>query len=253
MRGGPINMFITYIFFGIAPSIIWLLFYLRKDSNPESNRMIVKVFLYGMIAVIPAYFVEMALGFAPKLFSISPFWVYVINAVIITAVVEEIFKYWTVKKTALKNSEFDEPIDAMLYMIIAALGFAALENLLYLWPASGDPAPLDTLVNTSALRFLLPVFLHALASGILGFFLALSFFYTKKRAKLKILGIGIAIVLHGLFNFFIIQLDQDINAQTILHSKYFYFLIAIMLGSAIFVSWGFKRLKKFKSVCRIII
>ncbi len=43
-----------YIFFGLAPSFIWLLFFLRKDAHPESNPMILKIFFYGMLAAFPS-------------------------------------------------------------------------------------------------------------------------------------------------------------------------------------------------------
>ena len=51
-----------YIFFGLAPSVIWLLFYLRKDVHPESNKMILKIFLYGMIIAVIAAFVEISIS-----------------------------------------------------------------------------------------------------------------------------------------------------------------------------------------------
>ena len=57
--------FSIYIIFGLAPSIIWLLFYLRKDSHPESNRMVLKIFFYGMLAALPAVFLE--IGFKSEL------------------------------------------------------------------------------------------------------------------------------------------------------------------------------------------
>ncbi len=51
-----------YVFFGLAPSIIWLLFFLRKDHHPESNSMVLRIFFWGMLATIPAALIE--LGFA---------------------------------------------------------------------------------------------------------------------------------------------------------------------------------------------
>jgi len=81
-----------------------------------------------------------------------------------------------------------------------------------------------------------------LCSGTVGYFLALSFFETKKRIKLLSLGLGISIFLHGLYNFAIMELDGNLK----------FFIPAIILFSlAIFVSLGFKNLKKIKSVCKI--
>ena len=50
------------IFFGLAPSIIWLLFYLRKDARPESNSQVLKIFGYGMLAVIPTALIELGIS-----------------------------------------------------------------------------------------------------------------------------------------------------------------------------------------------
>ena len=57
--------YFIYIIAGVLPSAIWLLFYLRKDRHPESKRMILKIFLYGMIAALPVILIE--LGFLEML------------------------------------------------------------------------------------------------------------------------------------------------------------------------------------------
>ena len=137
----------------------------------------------------------------------------------------------------LNNQEFDEPVDAMIYMIIAGLGFAALENILCLIPSIS----LSEILGISALRFVGATFLHALCSGTIGFFLALSI-YEAKRKKLLMVGIILATFLHGLFNYSIIVIEGSL--KIIIPS-----LIIILL--ALFVSLGFKKLKKMKSVCKI--
>lgn len=228
-----------YIIFGVLPSIIWLLFYLRKDKHPESNRMILKIFFYGMIAALPIILIELGflevvkgliLYFPPVLISILYWFLGV-------AFIEEFVKYLIIRGKVIKDSEFDEPIDLMLYMIIAALGFAALENILYLLPLG-----IGEVFFTNILRFLGAVFLHALCSGTLGYFLALSFYYTKKRGRFLILGIAVSTLLHGLFNFSIMELGGW---------QGFLIPIIILISLAIFVTYGFKRLKKIKSICKI--
>jgi len=112
-------------FFGFLPSIIWLLFYLQKDVHPESNKQILKVFFYGIIAGFCAILVEAM--FKEVLLPKSILYIFIGGAF-----VEEYLKYLVIKFEILKNSELDEPFDIMLYMIISALGFAALENILIL-------------------------------------------------------------------------------------------------------------------------
>lgn len=222
-----------YIIFGVLPSIIWLLFYLRKDSHPESNRMILKIFFYGMLVAIPAILIEM--GFFELAFPV------IFNIFIGVALIEEFLKYLVVKGKVLHDPEFDEPLDAMLYMIIAALGFAAVENILILF-SLGPTFLLTETLSTTLFRFLGATFLHALCSGTLGYFLALSFFRTRKRGRLLLLGLLIATFLHGFYNFAIIEIEGYLT---------FLIPVLILLSLAIFVTFGFKRLKKIKSVCKI--
>ena len=199
--------YLIYIPFGVLPSLIWLAFYLRKDAHPESNRMILKIFFWGMLCTLPVILLEFGiLAELNRLISFSPLLFSILYWFLGIALVEEIFKYLVVKGKVLNNSEMDEPLDIMIYMIIAGLGFAALENILVLFPSSSPLCLLEISV-LSGLRFVGATFLHALCSGLVGYFLALSFFETKNRVKLTLGGLGIATVLHGLFNFSIIILE----------------------------------------------
>ena len=233
------------IFFGLAPSIIWLLFYLRKDVHPEPKKMVLKIFFYGtFIAIVAAAIeiaVEIALNFINKNSTFPPFLFFLLYSFIGIAFVEEFLKYFVVKKQVLNDPEFDEPTDIMIYMIIAALGFAALENILVLFPGQGTFTLFQTAV-VSSLRFIGATFLHALCSGTVGFFLALSIFETKKKLRLISSGLIIATVLHGLYNFSIMKLDENFY--------YIYIPIIILTALAFFVSFGFRKLKKIASVCK---
>lgn len=227
------------VLLALLPSFIWLFFYLRKDTHPESNWMVLKIFFYGMLAAFPAALIEMGIFEVFDRLSFPTFLIGVLNIFVGVALVEELIKYLVVKEKALNNPEFDEPLDAMLYMIIAALGFAALENILILLPTAPNFLVKEALM-ISGLRFVGATFLHALASGLVGYFLALSFFETKKRIKLLSAGLGIAIVLHGLYNFSIIRLPED--TRLIIPA-------IILIALAIAVSQGFKKLKEMASVC----
>ena len=228
------------IFFGLAPSIVWLLIFLRRDSHPESNRMVLKIFFYGMLAAIPAALLE--LGFSEQIALLKiPYLLSQIFYVFLgIALVEEGVKYLVIKKKVLRDPEFDEPVDAMLYMIIAALGFAALENLLILLPLNTTFQLFETAV-ISTVRFVGATFLHALCSGLIGYYIALSFLQPKNRARVVAQGIGLAVLLHGLYNFSIMKIEGN--------SK-FIIPIVILIGLAVFISLGFKRVKKLKSICQ---
>jgi len=226
---------------GILPSTIWLLFFLREDAHPESNRTILKVFFFGVIAALYAIIFELDFGLTLDVFfpSVS---LLLLEVFIGVSLIEEFLKYLIVRKIAIKDSAFDEPVDAMLYMVIAGLGFAAIENVLYLLPA-GEIFDLHFTVNLTIFRFLGATFLHAICSGVLGFFMALSFYRKKNRISLVILGIFLATLLHGLYNLSIMKIETNIY--------YAYIPVIILAGTGIFVLLGFRKLRKIASVCKL--
>lgn len=247
------------IIFALLPSVIWLLFFLRKDAHPESNSMILKIFFLGMLSAIPAVFIELGFFQGMAKLNLSPFLISVLNVFLGIALVEEVLKYLVVRNKVLKSSEFDEPLDVMLYMIIAALGFVFFENLLiFLSPKTFVLDFGETLI-LSGFRFISATFLHALSSGAFGFFLALSFFETKKRGLYLFLGLSLATILHGLYNLSIIKIGESIitiDSQLVivnypLFLSFSVVLAAIFLSLVIFVSLGFKRLQKLKGICKI--
>ncbi len=236
------NHYIFYISLGLTPSIIWLIFYLKKDIHPESKKMILKIFLGGMLAAISAAIIEII---AEKLLSLiikpSSFLFILFYYFIGVALVEEFSKYFIVKKEVLKNPEFDEPVDAMIYMITSALGFAALENIFTIFPGLRNLSLIEA-TSITTFRFLGATFLHALCSGTIGYFLALSIF-NKKKIPYIFIGITLASILHGLYNFSIINLNKDFNFSLL--------IIFILVSLALFISFAFKEVKKIKSICTI--
>jgi len=204
--------------------------------------MVLKIFFYGMLSAIPAIFVE--LGFFHELgkLNLSSYLASFLNVFIGVALTEELLKYSIVKIKVLNSSELDEPVDVMLYMIIAALGFAALENLLIFLSSETYFLEFGETLTLAIFRFISATFLHALTSGTLGYFMAVDFFKAKKRSIFLFLGFLIVTMLHGLYNFYIIIGEG--------YSKLIVPTI-IIIGLAIFVSQGFKRLKKMASVCKV--
>lgn len=187
--------YVALFLFGVGPAIIWLAYFLRKDSHPEPNKMILTVFLLGMAATVPAIFLESQSFSLFSRLPIPPSFVFPLYLFLGVALVEELLKYGVVRVSVLKRKVVDEPIDIPLYMIIGALGFASLENTLILAGFSSY-SPFLSLASLSVFRFAGAVFLHALVAGFLGVFIVM------KRPFLGFLG---AVLLHGLFNIYIIQ------------------------------------------------
>jgi len=232
-----------YIIAGFLPSIVWLLFYLRKDSHPESNSMIIKVFLLGMAVAAPVVFIEKGFFSLTEKLALPTLALILANVFIGISLTEEFFKFLVVRLAIFRSSELDEPPDILLYMIIAALGFAASENILLLYhnhPLLKLPGDVISLV---AIRFIGATFLHALCSGVMGFFLALSVLEIRKKTRFILLGLFASTALHGLYDFSIITVEDPYLR--------FVIPILILLSLAAFVSLYFQRLKRIRSICRI--
>ena len=197
---------------GLAPGIFWLWLIYRGDKyRPEPKRLVIRTFVLGMVAVIPVLFIEVLL-FLPYLFShlddLKNFGVGVLNKLslgemayisfIIAGFTEELFKFLVVRTTIYKSPYFDEPTDGLIYSSSAALGFASLENVMYLfsygWELILVRAPISTLA-------------HVVFSAMWGYPLALRKLNRQHSMLLLWLGLLGAMAGHGLFDF--LAMAQD--------------------------------------------
>ena len=183
---------------GVIPSLIWLWFWMKEDEeNPEPTGLLITVFIAGMLAVIIALPIQKFIQtYAGSWYELK---------LVLWATVEEALKYLAVLLLLYKNANADEPIDWPIYLITAALGFAAMENTLFLIkPLSISQTTVSLL--TSQLRFLGSTLLHTVSSGLIGIAIGLSFFMREGWKKFFLVGgFLVAVALHVAFNFFIIR------------------------------------------------
>jgi len=201
---------------GLIPALFWVWFWLREDARkPEPFFLIAISFIAGM-AVVPMALPLQKLTM--ELYSGA-------NVMLVWVTIEELLKYAVALAIVFWNKEVDEPIDMVIYMIVIALGFAALENALFIF----NPLVVGEYLSsalTGGFRFLGATLLHVLASGTVGVFLALSYYKSKtKQVIAGNVGLFIAIVLHYLFNVFI----MDASGETILAVFLFVWIGIILL------------------------
>ena len=182
---------------GFLPALFWLWFWLHEDrKRPEPRGMITLAFVAGMIAVPLVIPLE---RFVWSIYGGSS------ATIILWAVIEELAKYIAAAVFVLRSRYVDEPVDALIYLMTTALGFAALENAFFLIGPLTDQGFLAGLV-TGNLRFIGATLLHTLSSAVIGCALALSF-HRHRSVRHHYLAIGAlgAILLHALFNLLIIS------------------------------------------------
>ena len=191
------KLLLTAFIGGIVPSLLWLSFWLQEDEeHPEPKGLLTIMFIMGMLAVVVTYPVQ---KYVQLHFSGDN------SRLILWAAVEEFFKYLAVFIVLSNTKKANEPIDWPIYLITAAVGFATLENTLYLLkPLSLSGTTVSLL--TGHLRYLGSTLLHTITSGTIGIAIGLSFFSRPWVKKISFFfGFILAVVLHSAFNFFIIR------------------------------------------------
>lgn len=206
---------------GLVPPLLWLWFWLKENNlHPEPRSTLIKCFLYGMIGVFVALFFQWLT--APFFATADNFHRY-----IVWAAIEEIVKFGVVFFAAFggfnafgsfglfgarkgnasnaNKSKMDEPIDAMIYMITAALGFAALENVLFMLGTISE-SNLASVLVVGDMRFIGAILVHVVSSAMVGFMVAASFYCARSLKVIAVIvGLGLATTLHAAFNLSIIS------------------------------------------------
>ena len=205
---------------GLIPALFWLWFWLREDKEkPEPLLLIIITFIAGMAVVPLALPLQKA---AIDIYSGA-------NVMFIWVVIEETLKYAAALLVIFWNKAVDEPIDYVIYLIAIALGFAALENALFIL----NPLSLNeytTAAITGSFRFLGATLLHVLASATIGICLAFAFYRTLgRKLAYGCAGLFIAILLHALFNFFIIRASEPGKENSVLLVLLFVWMGIILL------------------------
>lgn len=243
----PIQKFyslIPILSLAILPSLIWLFFYLKEDPHPEPRYWLFIIFLTGAALAPLVISLEMALSKIFNFFIAIPLEGGLLMF-IIAPLVEEVAKYGVVHLALNKNPVLDEPADGMIYVIVAALGFAAIENVfaIFSFVSIGAPGYFNVAFNFTSMRFISAVALHGLASGISGYYFA-KFYFIKRDARLIIWGLFLAASLHGIYNFLIVKNNEYIPL----------ILTGVILGAAAaLVIFLFNLLKHYKTYQQVVL
>lgn len=190
----------TIIYLGIlalAPCLAIMVYIYWKDKfDKEPLRVLLITFLLGALSALPVvisgHFLE-AFGFDP--FSKSIFWSF-ISMFCVVGIIEEGFKFLAVYLYAHRQHAFNEPFDGITYGVMSAMGFASLENLLYVFGNEESE-------SIAWIRMFTAVPAHAFFGIISGYYLGLQRFMNKPGYAL--LGVFLAALLHTSYNFFLVN------------------------------------------------
>ncbi len=135
----------------------------------------------------------------------------ILLVVMIAPIIEESLKFLLTYNICLRRKVNDEPIDASIYMLTSALGFAAVETALIISSPLAHGHLMDSFMAGN-FRSIGPMLIHLISSAMLGIFMGLAFYKSRiKKFFYFITGFVLAVILHGLFNFFIVLNDTTHN------------------------------------------
>jgi RsiW-degrading membrane proteinase PrsW (M82 family) len=190
--------FLQYLLLGFAPGIFWLWWFQRKDDlEPEPRSLVLRVFALGCGSALLVLLVRPLIE--PALLPDGGWWRDVVDAFVVTGATEELAKLAAFFLGAFFHRELDEPLDGIVYGVAAGLGFASVENVVYL-------IQLDD-AKIVVLRAFTATLGHVAFTGSMGFFFGLAKLSrgAGRAALLMLAGLTLAVLFHGLYDVFLFR------------------------------------------------
>jgi RsiW-degrading membrane proteinase PrsW (M82 family) len=211
----------------VVPALLLLWYFYRQDRFPEPQRVVLVTFFLGVLATIPAGVVESVLMIAviPNLEMTN-----LMTSLTLASsagVSEEFFKWLVVILYCARHKEFDEPMDGIVYGVVASLGFATLENYLYV-----QFSPAESVLLTALARAFTAVPCHAFLGAIMGYHVGQAWFGKGGRGLHLLLSLVLPAVLHTLYDFPLMMLGQPGEQE-----KPLWFLWLLMALGVLVLMW----------------
>ena len=197
----------------ISPTLICLFYiYIRDKYEKEPWRLLITGLLFGMVIIVPVIHCQNLITvFIPNSgVMMEAFY----SAFVVASFVEEIFKFLVLYYLVWYNKNFNEPFDGIVYSVFVSLGFAGVENILYITSPHLGGMP------TALARAVFSVPGHMWFGVAMGYYFAMSKFMSEKRLKNIFLAFFIPFLLHGAYNFILLSGMPFMIAVFILFSIY---------------------------------
>jgi len=214
-------MFNSLLFISLAPVFIIAFYVYNRDRNEkEPVSVLIRALFIGALCVLPVLLIEVLLTrlyMGPEGISEAAY-----TAFVVAGFTEECIKFLALFLFFWRNRNFNEKFDAIVYAVFIALGFAGIENILYVFQGG---------YSVGIMRALTAVPAHALFGIMMGYYFGLARFSEKYRGINLFAALTIPFIAHGAYDFLLMG-----NSQ---------FLMAVFIPVFIFY-WitGFRKMKK---------
>lgn len=175
----------------IAPVfIIAFYIYFRDKYEKEPLSMLARALAVGMLVVLPIIFIERFLmGVMPEMGKVGSA---AYQAFLVAGGTEEIFKFLALYLLIWKSPHFNEQFDGIVYAVFVSLGFAAVENVMYV---------MDGGFHTAAVRAITAVPAHAIFGITMGYYLGIARRYSELSRGYILKALTVPILIHGIYDF----------------------------------------------------
>ncbi len=195
---------LSWIGLSILPIILFGSYVYFKDKNKEPKKLLLKLFIGGILAAILTLVIDILLSILfPRFLNSDSFtssFELIIYAFLVIGLIEEISKWIFLYLFSYNNKEFDQLYDMIVYSVFIALGFALVENILYVY---------DGGIDVAIGRFFLAIPGHVSIAIFMGYYLSLAKLSTLNninnlKNRYLILSIIVPIILHGIYDYCIL-------------------------------------------------
>lgn len=206
-------MQIFFVFLSaLAPVAVALWYIFKKDSaQPEPAKWLAKAFWFGVLSALLSFAFSTPLGAIfgleldaevyPSIFDAFS------DAFLLAAIPEELAKLIMLWLLLRKNPHFDEKFDGIVYAVCVGMGFAGIENIMYLFDGLED----GTWVGIGISRALFSIPGHFFDAILMGYYYGLNHFGIDRSIKCKIMILMAPILAHGIYDSIVMATDIDDN------------------------------------------
>jgi RsiW-degrading membrane proteinase PrsW (M82 family) len=185
--------FFSLLALALAPGVaIGLYIYLKDKHEREPLLLLCISFLYGALSAVITLVVSLPVNLiiiTKEQDVVHQF----VNAFFKVALIEESCKFLFVRFILFNNKNFNEPFDGIVYAVMVSLGFATLENVLYVFQSG---------FITGVLRLFTAVPAHATFGVMMGFYLGKAKFTHRQGILLSVIALTAATLFHGMYDYF---------------------------------------------------
>ncbi|MBR1793080.1 MAG: PrsW family intramembrane metalloprotease [Bacteroidales bacterium] len=210
-------MNLTLTILAILPVYLILRYVYRKDNNKEPLSKLLYTFIAGCICIVPAAMQESLLSFfAP----VTPISNGLYNGFVVAGFSEELWKLILLSLIIWRSREFDEYFDGIVYAVFLSMGFACVENLMYIF----QPDDLSTSYSTAIVRAMVSVPGHFLFAVAMGYYFSLAKFDPAHRSTHLLKALLYPTLLHGTFDA-ILMISENLGGYPLVGSIMFFVFI----------------------------